>query len=261
MRRSSSVLSVASGKGGVGKSVVSVNLADTLARNGYRVALLDADVGQGACELMLNEVPGPSLADVASRIVNLEEACRKTESGLTLVEAARDHSDLPVNTSRLFRALDEAVDYLAQSHEYVIIDTPAGCGEVVRWSLDRADIGILVLADEPTAIADAYRLAKLSWSLDANLPLAAIVNFSETDAEAVSVAERFGMITERFTGRSPLYFGWVPFSTRVRTSVREQTPASRDIGPVRTAFENIVDSLVDGETAFAGTTDGFQYPL
>ncbi len=249
MRRSSTVFSVVSGKGGVGKSVVSVNLAETLARDGFRVALLDADIGQGACDVMLNEEPGPSLADVATRIVTLNEACRKTASGLTLVEAARDHAELPRDRSRMFPVLDEAVDHLARHHEYVIIDTPAGCGDVVRWALDRTDLGVLVLADEPTAIADAYRLVKLAWSHDTELPLAAVVNFSETHEEAASVADRFGVITQRFTGRAPYYVGWVPFSPQVRTSVREQAPASRHAGPIRTAFDNIAAALVEGEMA------------
>ena len=249
MRRTSSVFSIVSGKGGVGKSVVAVNLAETLARDGFRVALVDADIGQGACEIMLNEQPGVSLADVASRIASIDEAFRKTEAGVTFVEAAREQRELPTNPSRIFPVLDEAIERLARSHEYVIIDTPAGSGDVVRWSLDRADLGILILADEPTAIADAYRLVKLTWSHDGNLPLAAIVNFSEREAEAASVADRFALITERFTGRSPLYVGWVPFSLKVRTSVRRQYPAGREMGPIRTSFEQIAQTLVEGEMA------------
>src|SRR5690625_7561650 len=76
MRRTSTIIAVASGKGGVGKSVISVNLAETLARDDYRVALLDADMAHGACTVLLNEQPGPSLADAAGRIVLIDDAFR-----------------------------------------------------------------------------------------------------------------------------------------------------------------------------------------
>ncbi|MFW5972608.1 MAG: P-loop NTPase [Bacteroidota bacterium] len=249
MRRSSIVLAVVSGKGGVGKSVVSVNLAETLARDGFRVALLDADAAQGACRILLNEPPGASIADASTELVSIEDALQRTTSGIMLAEVADDHIELPLKLERLYPVLDEALERLARHNEYVIIDTPAGSGELVRWALDRADMGALVLAEEPTAIADAYRLIKFVWQHDAEMPMGAIVNFADSEHEARSVADRFATITQRFTGNTALFLGWVPFSAEVRSSVRDQSPAVRQIGPVRTAFEHLAAVLTAGESA------------
>lgn len=258
MRRTSTILAVASGKGGVGKSVISVNLAETLARDGYRVALLDADMAQGACTVLMNEQPGPSLADAAGRIVSIDDAFRATQSGVTLVEVAQEHEEIPSQPARLFPVLDDALDRLARRHDHVIIDCPAGTGDLVRWALDRADMGMLVLVEEPTAVADAYRLAKLAWMHDINLPLGAVVNFADSETEAQSVADRFGAITERFTGNAPTFLGWVPFSMQVRTSVHDQSPAARHTGPIRTAFEHIGATLNAGTAATGSVSPLFR---
>src|SRR5690625_6704534 len=115
MRRTSTILAVASGKGGVGKSVISVNLAETLARDGYRVALLDADMAQGACTVLMNEQPGPSLAGAAGRMVSIAAAFRATQSGVTLADGAQEHEGSASQPARLLPLLGAALARLARS--------------------------------------------------------------------------------------------------------------------------------------------------
>lgn len=249
MKRHSTVVAVASGKGGAGKSVVATNLAEMLVLQGRSVALLDADLGQGACPILLNETPRGSVTDVARRRALVQDILHRTSSGITLVQGASEPS-LPVQQdARLFEAMDAMLAHLRSSHEYVVIDTPAGTEGTVRWALDRADLGLLVVLGEPTAIADAYRLAKLVWQAEPEYPMGVVVNFSDSEAEARGVAERFGHVTEHFTGRVPNFLGWVPFSTQIRQSVQEQTPAVRIPGPVQEAFEQLTETLVHGRLA------------
>ena len=255
MKHTSTIVTIASGKGGVGKSVFAVNLAETLARDGHRVALVDADFGQGACALLLNETPQASVLDLALHTARAEQVLHETTAGVTLVQSVADPRRLDGHETALYAALDEVLRRLRATHEFVFIDAPAGVGASVRWAFDRADLGVIALVGEPTAIADAYRLAKLVWHAEPAYPLAVAVNFADTEDEARSVAFRFGKITERFVQRAPTYLGWVPFSAHVRRSVAEQRPAVRTAGPVRTAFDHLATVLVRGQ-APVGEAEG-----
>ncbi len=244
MKLQSTTPAITSGKGGVGKSIVSVNLAETLVEMGYRVALLDVDFGQGACALLLNESPDASVLNYAQHTALKEQVVHHTSTGLTLLQGALDPSQVSSNLHALFGKLDDLVLSLQQTHDYVLIDTPAGTEGAVRWALDKADLGILVLVGEPTAISDAYRLARMIWEIEPNYPLGSVVNFADTEAEARSIADRFGKVTSHFTGRVTKYLGWVPFSAQIRRSVNNQQPAIRTEGPVRNAFQSLANNLM-----------------
>lgn len=248
MKRTSTTLAIASGKGGVGKSVVSVNLAETLARHGHSVALIDADVGQGACAVLLNEDPPHTVADLVRLDADVDAVGHETAAGITLVQSAREPDAFASDQQAavLHLSLDDVLRAVRSTHDFVLIDTPAGTNGTVRWALDRADMGALILVGEPTAIADAYRLAKMIWRIDPTYPLGSIVNFADSADRAHSVTDRFGAITERFTGQQPSHLGWVPFTTAVRTSVQNQTPAVRHHAPLRQAFDDLASVLAEG---------------
>ncbi|NNF57019.1 MAG: P-loop NTPase [Rhodothermaceae bacterium] len=240
-------LAVVSGKGGVGKSVLAVNLAEALVTAGLRVALLDADLGQSACPVLLNESPAVTLADVARGRAELAETFHPTAGGVTLIQGARTPEEVE---APVFSTLDAVLPLLQASHEVVLIDAPAGAEGPVRWALDRADAGLLVLVGEPTAVADAYALTKLIWAARPSFPLGAVVNFSDTEAEAEEVAERFADVTERFLGQAPAYLGWVPYAATIRRSVQRQTPVVREKGLARHAFDTLATTTALGPTAW-----------
>ena len=209
--RDTRVLTVVSGKGGVGKSVLAVNLATTLASAGRKVALLDADIGQGSCAYLV----GPG-------------------SPVQLVTP-----DPELDSADALESLEAQLLILRSQADLIVVDAPAGIGPTVRWALDRADAGLLVLVDEPTAIADAYALAKLTWRHDPSYPLAGVVNMVDSPIEASDVMERFSALTAHFLDRKIMYGGWVPFSDAVRASVRKQIPAIRESMAVARAFEEL----------------------
>ena len=245
MEVTANTVSFASGKGGVGKSVVTVNLAEALAQEGHRVALVDADVGQSDSPVLLNEAPNTTVLDTVDTRRPGHAARHETARGLTLVQAARRPHQRPrIDSSALYGALDDVLERLRDDHDHVLIDAPAGTDGPVRWALDRADLGVLVVVGEPTAVADAYRLAKLLWTADPEYPLGMVVNFADDEADAHSVAERFGAITQRFVDQQPPLLGWVPFARSVRRSVSEQTPVVRSTGPAQSAFTTLAERVV-----------------
>lgn len=239
-----STFAIVSGKGGVGKSVVAVNLAETLAARGLRVALLDADLGQGACGVLTNETPTACVRAWAAGRAALDDVLHPTAGGPTLVLGAAEPETAEPGPAD-FDALDRVLAHLAHEHDVVLIDTPAGTGPPVRWALERAGCGLLVLLGEPTAVADAYRLTKLLWLADPAFPLYLVVNAADTEEEATSVAERFGAITERFLGPRPPLLGWIPYAATMRRAVREQVPAVRQPGSMRHAFDALALALAE----------------
>lgn len=243
MQSTPTIMTVTSGKGGVGKSVVAVNLAETLAAQGHRVALLDADLGQGGCAVLINETPVASLVDFVRQTARAEEVLYQTMGGYTLVQGAAEPGVSDGREPQLYAAFDALLKRLKRSYDYILIDTPAGVDGSVRWAMDRADFSLLVLVDEPTAVTDAYRLAKMTWKTDPSYPISTLVNFVDTEAEAQSVAHRFSHICTHFLQVVPTYLGWIPYSREVRQSVREQVPTVRTSGPVQQAFQRISTML------------------
>lgn len=255
MRRDSTVIAVVSGKGGVGKSVVSVNLAEVLVQEGRSVALIDADLGQAACSVLMNETPPATVMDLLRFTATTSKVKHKTAGGITLVQASDDPGESDGREKDLYPSLDELLIDLRSEHEYILIDAPAGVDGAVRWALDRADLGLLVVVGEPTAVADAYRLVRMIWKSDPAYPFGMVVNFADTAEEAQTVADKFIRIAEHFTGRLPNYLGWVPFSQAIRQSVARQIPAVRRPGPATDAVRELAGTLVSGRLALVEPMD------
>ena len=235
-------LAVVSGKGGAGKSTLAVNLAETLVAAGRRVALLDVDFGQRSCSTLLNEEPAASVAALAAGAVALDRVFHRTASGLTLVCGGTSSRAGGVPET-IYDALDAVLGEAARTHDVVLVDAPAGVGGAVRWALDRADAGVLVLVGEPTAITGAYTLAKTVWQAVPEYPFLAVVNAADTDADAARTTERFAELTTQFVGRAATPFGWVPYDAHVRAAVRAQRPAVELSAGLRAAFGGIADGL------------------
>ena len=217
------VCAVISGKGGVGKSMTSVNIAAMLNDMGYRTAIIDADLGLANVATMLGEPARASVADWINGEITLEELPQQS-NGITLVTGADSPEEMTMSTDILMDALDQVTEYLKTTHDFILIDTPAGAGEMTLWALDASNIGIPVLVDEPAAISDIYRLCKYVYSIDPEYDFACVVNFAENEEEAVSTNKRFGSILGHFLDRASAYLGFIPFHMAVREAIQKQTP-------------------------------------
>lgn len=240
------IVAVASGKGGVGKSVASVNIAEILVHLGNRVALIDADLGLSNCAALVNENPPGTVVDVLKNRSELDDIFITTKGGYTMVTGADEPDAEHLDWSILYPNLDQVIRRLRQNHDFIIIDTPAGASDLSFWALDRADMGILVVVGEPTAISDVYRFCKFVLDVDPTYPFAAIVNMAENEDDARNVLTRFNTIVNHFMKREFPYLGFIPLDELVRRSVNDQVPIVRSHpeGSTGKEFEYIAQALI-----------------
>lgn len=220
---------VISGKGGVGKSMSSVNIARQLYEMGLSVAIIDADLGLSNCAGFFNTQAKFTVTDWINGKCGLENLPQQTK-GITLVTGASDPAQANISTELMMDALDQVAVYLKQTHDFIIIDTPAGAGEMSLWALDTADLGILVIVDEPAAISDVYRLCKYIYDIDPEYKFSGIVNFAGDEHTAESTFKRFNTILGYFLNKQIPYFGFIPASSAIKEAIAEQRLLSKDKG-------------------------------
>lgn len=223
------IATVISGKGGVGKSMSSVNIAHRLHEMGLSVAIIDADLGLSNCAGFFNTQANYTVADWVNGTCGLEQLPQRVE-GVTLVTGASDPRQANIGTELMMDALDQVATYLKQSHDYIIIDTPAGAGEMSLWALDTADVGILVIVDEPAAISDVYRLCKYIYEIDPEYDFSGIVNFGRDERTAESTFKRFNTILGYFLNKQIPYFGFIPASSAIKKAIEEQRVLKQGAG-------------------------------
>lgn len=245
--KSTSILAVTSGKGGVGKSFTTVNLAEIITYMGYRVAVIDADIGLSNSATLLNESVAYTVKDWVNGECYLEELPQKLDA-FTLITANDKPGLNNVEKMHLMNALDQVVEFLKPSKDFIFIDTPAGVGEMTLWSLDQADIGLLLLVDEPTAVADAYRLCKYIYSIAPNYKFVNIVNFSADIDTAKNTNEQFNNVLRYFLEKQTEYLGFIPYTKEVSKLVCNQNTIldnRKSLTELEKQFFSICHSMID----------------
>lgn len=217
------VSSIISGKGGVGKSFITVNLASELSRKGKKVAVIDADMGLSNVATMINQDTPFSVIDWIKARADLADVYQKSPY-FTLVTVSNDLMHNTVDQNLLLNALDQIVDDLRTSHDYILIDSPAGAGSMVFWALDAADYANLILIDEPSAISDIYKLTKYVLQVSPNYPFCAIINMADSYEHALGIYERFNEIMNTFQDYTLPFIGGVERDKAVNNSIQQQQP-------------------------------------
>ena len=217
-------IAIASGKGGVGKTSVAVNLAARLAQMGRRVILLDADLGCANADVMCNILPSGSLAHVVAGRMGIDDALLDAPGGFKLVPGASGLAQM-ANLGRPERvALIRQLQTLEQRADVMLIDTGAGVGPNVLGFLGAVDQVLVVTTSEPTAIADAYALIKTLSRQSPEADLRVLVNMVRDDAEGRAVFARLSAVCQRFLRIRPSYAGHIVQDPRVMHGVRRRKP-------------------------------------
>ncbi|CAG0999814.1 Flagellum site-determining protein YlxH [Phycisphaerales bacterium] len=224
------VVAITSGKGGVGKTSVSVNLAIALARRGVRISLVDADLGLANADLLcgLNPTTRLDAAVDLSRTPgarrSLEQIAVKAPGGFRLVPGSVGLSRFAnLQPAQREQVLDGLAD-LERESDLILIDTGAGLNDGVTSFVREADLVLVVATPEPTSIADSYALMKCLVTEGHPPVFALVANMVESESEALNVHQRLAATCKRFLGLTLPLVGIVRHDEALIDSVRERRP-------------------------------------
>ena len=227
-QRRACITAVTSGKGGVGKTFVSANLAAALARRGERVLVLDADLGLANLDVVLNLSPKITLHDVFTGKHVLEDAILPVAGGFSVLLAGSGMVEYSRLTPEVRDQLLATIEALTPRFDRVLLDTGAGISDVVLYTLSLAHDVLVVTTPEPTALTDAYATIKVLAATQGRRSLLLAVNQSLQRGEGRTIANQLQRVIDRFVNPgldAPIqldFIGEVPSDPNVRSAVQKR---------------------------------------
>ncbi|ORE88738.1 flagellar synthesis regulator FleN [Oceanococcus atlanticus] len=239
------VITVASGKGGVGKSSVSANLAFALQASGRRVLLLDADFGLANLDVLMGLQPRFHLGHVLEGRCDLADSIVTGPQGLLIVPAASGNTRLAEMCATEQAGLIHAFSDLDMPVDTLIVDSAAGIAGNVLTFAQAADHVLVVVCDEPASITDAYALIKV-LSRDRQLSrFQVLANMSRDAGHGQQLFAKLLRVTDRFLNVNLEYLGHVPFDERLRQSIQRQQLVTQiwPGSPAALAFRDVAKTV------------------
>ena len=238
-------IAITSGKGGVGKSTISANLANVLSQNGYKVGLFDADIGLANLDVILNVKMGKNLLHVLKGECSLKDILIPINKNLILIPGESGDEILKFNNQFLFeRFLDEASEL--DQLDFLIIDTGAGIGGSTQLFLEAADEVVVVTVPDPAAITDAYAVIKIVSRFKNSELL--LLNMVKNEAEATRIYENVKRVANANIGPSLNLelIGYVASDKSVARSIKQRTLFTDDeaYGSASVQIKQIASNLL-----------------
>ncbi len=227
-RPSARITAITSGKGGVGKTFVSANLAAALARRGERVLVLDADLGLANLDVVLNLVPKITLHDVFTGKHRLEDAIVPVAGGFSVLLAGSGMVEYSRLTPEVRDQLLATIEAVKPRFDRVLLDTGAGISDVVLYTISLADDVLVVTTPEPTALTDAYATIKVLATTQGRRAVQLAVNQVLKAGEGRTIRAQLQQVIDRYVSPGldgPVkleYLGEVPVDLAVRESVQRR---------------------------------------
>ena len=238
-------IAITSGKGGVGKSTISANLANVLSQNGDKVGLFDADIGLANLDVILNVKMGKNLLHVLKGECSLKDILIPINKNLILIPGESGDEILKFNNQFLFeRFLDEASEL--DQLDFLIIDTGAGIGGSTQLFLEAADEVVVVTVPDPAAITDAYAVIKIVSRFKNNELL--LLNMVKNEAEATRIYENVKRVANANIGSNLNLelIGYVASDKSVARSIKQRTLFTDDeaYGSASVQIKQIASNLL-----------------
>lgn len=242
------MIAVASGKGGVGKTWLSIGLATAFAKHGHRALLFDGDLGLANVDVQLGLVPEHDLGGVLQGRYALETAAQTVEGcGFSVIAGRSGSGNLAALEPPRLGRLTADLTQLADRYDQVLLDLGAGVDRTVRFLASRAKTCLVVTSDEPTAMTDAYAFIKLMTMSNTGADLRVVVNMAGDRPEGERTYSTLRKACENFLKISPPLAGIVRRDPYVREAIRHQAallvrhpnaPAAQDIEAIARQLAN-----------------------
>lgn len=216
------VIAVSSGKGGVGKTTVAVNLATALAKSERRVLLLDGDLGLASVDVLLGLTPKATLEQLLGGERRLEEILLTTAEGVTVIPSASGVARMAQLAATENAAIVAALGALPEVYDTLIVDTGPGIGESVLFFCQASQHHLIVIRDEPASLTDAYALIKTLWRAYRVRRFHVLVNMAGSRTDPRELFERLRRVTDRFLDVVLEFAGDIPEDEGVMRAVRAQ---------------------------------------
>lgn len=247
------VITVTSGKGGVGKSNVSVNLAINFRRQGKRVVIFDADFGLANIEIIFGISPKYTMFDMIYNNMSITDILTSAPFGIEFISGGNGIQELiSLSKSQLDFMISRLYD-LDCLADIIIIDTGAGISDTVLDFVAASDEVLLVTTPEPTAITDAYSTLKTLKNRggdNKNKQIHLLVNKASGEAEGNEIYKKLNKVTERFLDIQLNNIGYLPYDKTLEKAVIEQKPVSMlyPRSNISKAFESLADNMLGKDT-------------
>jgi len=216
------VISITSGKGGVGKTNIAVNLAYLLAESKKKILVLDADCGLANIDLILGLTPKYNLYHVLKGEKTLKEAIINGPGGIKILPSSSGIQEMSSLSMAQKLILQDELNALQVRPDFMLIDTSAGINDNVLYFNMIANETIIVVTPEPTSLTDAYALIKILYQRHAKKRFSLLVNMVKTPAEAKEVFLRMAQATNHFLNLAIEQLGYVSCDDNVPRAVKQQ---------------------------------------
>jgi len=219
------VMAVTSGKGGVGKTFVSANLAAALAKRGQRVLVLDADLGLANLDVVLNLYPKTTLHDVFSGKATIDEAIIQAPGGFSVLLAGSGMVEYSRLTPEIRADFLRIIQGLIHHYDVVLLDTGAGISDVVLFAVSLASVVLVVATPEPTSLTDAYATIKVLASQQQRETIHMVVNQTARLGDGRAITGQLQQVLDRFVVTEPgrgvrlIHLADIPSDPSVRQAV------------------------------------------
>lgn len=240
------VIAVTGGKGGVGKTNVSVNLSTALALGGKRVVLMDADLGLANVDVLLGLKPRRNIADLLAGDCRIGDILVEAPSGLRIVPASSGTQSLVSLSAHEHAELIHAFSDIADDLDVLVVDTAAGISESVVSFVRAAQEVLVVVCDEPTSITDAYALIKLLNRDYGMSRFRVLANMVRSEQEGRNMFAKLTTVTDRFLDIALQYVGSIPYDETVRKAVQKQQPVVKAFprSPSAVAYNKLAQKVL-----------------